>query len=76
MQYGERQKLKEFFQNIKPSHQEATRIKEGWQMDMYEKEITNYSGKGPVIRVYGKTSKEAEELAIVLCDLVNGKDQI
>lgn len=67
MKYSNMTQLESAIQDIKPSHQEATRIKQGWQMDMYEKEITNYGGSGPVMRVYAKTAKEAEELAALVC---------
>ena len=60
---------------IKPSHNEAHLIKEGWQMGMYEKEITNYDGFGCIMRVVGKTTEEAEALALIICRKLNtGED--
>lgn len=72
MKHVEMEACKHKMENIKPSHQEATKIREGAQMDMFEKQITNYSGFGPIIKIIGNTAQEAENLAIVVCELING----
>lgn len=61
------EKAKERLRLIKPSHNEAFKIKEGWQIGMYEKEISNYDGFGCVMRIVGKTAEEAEAIALIIC---------
>lgn len=61
------EKAKERLINIKPSHNEAHVIREGWQSGLFEKEITNYDGFGCVMRVVGRTKEEAEAIALIVC---------
>ncbi len=71
------EKAKERLKMIKPSHNEAWKVKEGWQTGMYEKEVTNYDGFGMAMRVYGRTPEEAEAMALIVCRKISlGLDTI
>lgn len=59
-------KASESLANIRPSHNEAFQVKQGAQFGMWEREITNYSGQGPVIRVIADTEDEVNVLAIII----------
>jgi len=68
------QEAKSRLKNIVFSHSDTHKIREGWQMGMCEKELTNYDGQGASIRVIGKTPLEVEAMALIVVKAIRELD--
>jgi hypothetical protein len=64
---------KEQLKDVRLSHNEPWQIKEGSQFGMWERELTNYTGNGPIIKVYGATPAIAEAMAILVVAAISSK---